>query len=182
MAGPSPYQPIQYPDQQLIVYAGEITIGPAHKFQVDSNSPTQFASGYNKGGTSFWVSAAVARDASGSGFVLANNAAAATASIGLATLGAPGGKPEVVQLYGLLTMDDWTPTTGTKNLVALGNYYLDVVSGKLTTVQPVGPAIAQIVGIAISPATLQIIPCWCGTSGTSPTADSQFHDFLVMGG
>lgn len=158
MSGPNPYGPIQYPDQQTLIYTGEVQIGDKSVWDILSRMPLHFASGYNKGASSFFMGAAIARDASGSGFRLASNAAAGTAAIGLAVLGAPGGQPEIVQLRGLFDLDDWTPVTGSKSLTALAYYYADSTSGRLITAAPTPPAFVNLVGQAISAQTMNITP------------------------
>lgn len=139
-----------------MLFPGMERIGVRELWQIKSRLPMFFASGSNKGATDFWMGAAVARDASGSGFTLANNAAVATTAIGLACLGSHAGQPEIVQLDGLFSLDDWTPVTGAINLTPLAFYWLDSTSGKLTSVMPVGPAISTLVGLAISTRTLKI--------------------------
>lgn len=158
MPGPFPYAPIQYTEQQTQLFPGMERIGVRDIWAIKSRLPMFFASGTNKGATSFWMGAAVARDLSGSGFVLANNSSVAGATIGLACLGAPAGQPEIVQIGGLFSLDSWTPVTGTANLAALGSYWLSSTPGMLTASVPIAPAAAQLVAVSISPRTLMIIP------------------------
>lgn len=156
MPGPFPYAPIQYTEQQTQLFPGMQRTGVRELWQIQSRLPMFFASATNKGPTTFWMGAAIARDASGSGFVLANNGALATTAIGLACLGAPPTQPEIVQLDGLFSLDDWTPVTGAANLTPLAFYWLDATSGKLTSALPTSPAISALVGYSISPRTLKI--------------------------
>lgn len=154
MPGPFPYAPIQYTEQQTQLFSGPTKIGVRDLWDIQSRLPQFFASGLNKGATSFWMGAAVARDSSGSGFVLANNASVSTMSIGLACLGAPPGQPEIVQLAGLFSLDDWTPVTGSSSLSSPASFWLSSTNGKITTSPPASPSIEQLLGISVSPRTL----------------------------
>lgn len=153
MSAPVPYQPLQYPEEPTLIYAGQQTLGNTHKFQVDSSNPTQFASGKNADASDFWFGEVIARQ--GSDFVSATSGNAASLAIGLATLGAPKGQPEMVQLYGLITIEDWTRTTGAASLIPGANYYLQNVRGTLSTA-PNG-AFTQLVGIATTAKTMEIV-------------------------
>lgn len=156
MSGPYPYAPIQYQELQNLIFPGQVKVGDRSIWEIHPRTPLFFASSTNKGAVSFWQGAAIARDPSGIGFVLANNGSAAGVAIGLACLGAPGTQPEIVQLAGLFTLNDWTPVTGTVSLTALAYYWLDSTNGKLTTVKPVLPTLATLVGYPVSPQTLNI--------------------------
>jgi hypothetical protein len=156
MAGPYPYAPIQYQEAQNLIFSSAVKRGDRLIWDIAARTPLFFASSTNKGATAFFQGAAIARDPSGTGFILANDANIATAAIGLACLGAPAGQPEIVQLAGLFTMDDWTPIAGAATLTALAYYWLAGVNGKLVSVKPVGPAIAELIGYAVSPQTLFI--------------------------
>lgn len=184
MSGPFPYAPIQYTEQQTQLFPGEIKIGDRELWQIMSRLPLDFASSTNKGATAFWMGAAIARHPSGSGFILANNTALATTAIGLACLGAPATQPEIVQLQGLFSLDDWTPVTGTANLTPLGFYWLDSTNGRLINSVPVPPAIQTLVGFAISPRTLRIgieeLAAIAGDSGGSGGAALDNDWFLYM--
>ena len=176
MPGPFPYSPLQYNEQQTLLFSGPERIGIRELWQIKSRLPQFFATGTNKGAASFWMGAAIARHPSGTGFVLASNAAAGTTTIGLACLGAPAGQPEIVQLDGLFNLDNWTPVTGSAALTPLGYYYLDATSGRLITTPPAAPALTQLVGLAISPNTLNlsIVPPVTG-GGLGYVAYGQFY-------
>jgi len=156
MSGPYPYSPILYQEEQNLLFAAQVKVGDRSIWEIRARTPQFFATGLNKGAVAFWQGAAIARDPSGSGFILANNANIASAAIGLACLGAPAGQPEIVQLTGLFTMDDWTPTIGAVSLAAVAYYWLSNTSGKLATAKPIGPAIAELVGYPVSAQSLFI--------------------------
>lgn len=156
MSGPFPYAPIQYQELQNLIFPGEVKRGDRFIWDIAARTPQFFASGTNKGLVSFFQGAAIARDPSGTGFILADNAAVATSTIGFACLGAPSTRAEIVQLAGLFTMDDWTPITGVVSLVPLAFYYLGA-NGGLTDILPIFPKIAQLVGYSISPKTLNLL-------------------------
>lgn len=157
MSGPFPYAGIQYQEAQNLIFPHEVKRGDRLIWDIAARTPLFFASSTNKGAPSFFQGAAIARDPSGSGFILANNATLAGAAIGLACLGAPATQPEIVQIAGLFTMDDWTPITGAKDLAAVSSYWLSGTPGQLVAAMPAPPAIGQLVGVAISPRSMMIV-------------------------
>ena len=62
-----------------------------------------------------------------------------------------------VQTEGLFTLSDWTSVIGAVNLAPNSMYYLDVVSGQITTVAPTTPGqIVQVIGRAVSVLVLDL--------------------------
>ncbi len=166
MPGPIPYAPIQYTEEQTMLFPGQALIGQRELWDIRSRLPINWASATNKGAIGFWMGAAIAIDASGSGFILADSSALVTQAVGLATLGAPAGDPEIVQLAGLFSLDDWTPVTGTVTLAPRGIYYLGT-NGMLVTGPP---NLVQVVGIAISSRTMDLVAaCSIAASRTTVT-------------
>lgn len=99
----------------------------------------------------------VAVDPSGVGVVLANGTVYGKECVGLATEDIAVGFTGVILVDGPLELADWTDVTGSADLVPLGVYFLDTVSGKLTTTPPetVG-YVLQRCGVQLTPAILQI--------------------------
>jgi hypothetical protein len=134
------------------------TPGPQGPAGADGTTATFDAE--NKSGGTLSAGIVVATHSSGSGTVKAIATAFGTLAIGLAaesTLSSVSGE---VQTSGSLTLSDWTAITGATELVARGRYYLSAATaGLLTTTAPstVGHII-QLVGVAISPSTLDIDP------------------------
>jgi len=114
----------------------------------------------NKSGGTLAAGVAVATHSSGTGTVKAIATAFSTLAIGLVAASTANGVSGDVQTTGPFTLADWTAITGTAELVARGRYYLSAsTAGLLTTTAPstVGQ-ILQLVGVAISPTTLDIDP------------------------
>jgi hypothetical protein len=61
-------------------------------------------------------------------------------------------------LQGEFEMSDWTLITGSTLLIPLAFYWLYGAPGKLTSVQPLGDALEQIVGFPLSPLIFNITP------------------------
>lgn len=83
-----------------------------------------------------------------SGCKLANATSDADFAIGMARTTSAPTDNTIIQLFGKLTLADWTAITGTATLSAGLTYYLSATSsGQMTTTSPIKP---QIIGIALS--------------------------------
>lgn len=80
-------------------------------------------------------------------------------AIGLLTLQSVTNTTAIVQLTGSLTLADWTNVAGVVSLTPRQLYYVDYTTpGKLTTTVPTATGqLIQIVGVAITTDTLDII-------------------------
>lgn len=111
----------------------------------------------NKESQAFIPGQPVARHSSGSGVWLAVASSLSRTGIGLAITATAPGFPATIQTEGRVTLDDWTPITGTLTLAALADYYLTTTAGQLATLPPTaGGTLTQRIGKAISSTTLQL--------------------------
>jgi hypothetical protein len=102
---------------------------------------------------------AVAVHGTGIGVLRATAVGADFPAVGLVRTAAEAGHVARVQTLGVFELQDWTAATGAVTLSALAPYFLDAVAGKLTTSpQAVGGRINQLVGKAVTPTTLRILP------------------------
>lgn len=114
-------------------------------------------SSQNKDSNAIAIGNAVTQDPSGTGIRLANASSTNTSCIGLSLDVINQGFAGRIISYGSLTLTDWTIVTGMINLIVKAKYYLDIVSGKLSTVPTsIIGQINQLVGVAIDIYTLEI--------------------------
>ncbi len=114
----------------------------------------------NKSGATLAVGAVVAPHSSGTGTIKAIATAYGTLAIGLARASTANGVSGVVQTTGPFTMSDWTSIAGATELTARAKYYLSpTTAGTITTTCPTtGGHVIQLVGVAVSPTTLDLDP------------------------
>lgn len=122
---------------------GKLFFTPAYRSKISST---------NKQGSTIQAGQVCAIHNSGIGFTYANATNDWYPAIGLAQSLMTDGAAGVVQTSGLFTLSDWTAITGTVELVARAQYWLDINSGMLVTsvsafmsgniVQPVGEAVS----------------------------------------
>ena len=114
----------------------------------------------NKSGGTLAAGIAVATHSSGSGTVKAIATGFATMAVGLVAASTANAVSGAVQTTGPFTLGNWTAITGTTELTARGRYYLSATTaGMLTTTAPsTGGQVIQLVGVAISPSTLDLDP------------------------
>jgi hypothetical protein len=169
--------PITFLERPTTLFQGQKLIGIASLYDLQSNTPPNYGCGTNDGAVSFIMGQPLARSPAGRGFILAKNDTTSHLAVGLCIRVGNPGEATVTQLAGVITLPDWTAICGTTNLVLLGDYYLDAVAGMLTLVPPVLPAIAQLVGKAMSAKTMNIV-CQV-VAGAIPTAPDQIKVYVA---
>lgn len=118
---------------------------------------TSLSSGENKDGSTISAGMACARHSSGTGFVHGDSTNNSKNAIGIAIEDILTTVSGETQVDGVLTLADWTASTGASTLAALGNYFLGT-GGQLTTTIPTTPGeVVQFVGRALSPLSMQIL-------------------------
>lgn len=153
---PLPQNIFRFEDRETFIYPGNIQIGTVSLYQFLATMTTDFAVGENVSGARFLKGQVIGRGPAATGFILANNASLSTQAIGLCGETADPGFGAAVQLSGPFCLFDWTAITGTVSLLPRTTYYLDSVSGKMTSILPVGPAIMQRMGYSLSPNVLNL--------------------------
>jgi len=118
--------------------------------------PTNNLATINKDSAALVAGQVVAAHPSGTGVQKAH-AAPGYEAVGLAKAPAAANAGVTVQLEGQFQLADWSAITGTTTLAARATYFLSPTSGQLTTTLPSGAGqIAQIVGVAVAPDTLDL--------------------------
>jgi hypothetical protein len=111
----------------------------------------------NTSGATVQAGQLVSKDGPGTGIVLADADALATACIGLVESAIGAGGSGVVRVDGTLELADWTAATGAAALVSGSTYYLSATAGQMTTVAPTAIGqVVQAIGTALSATTLSI--------------------------
>lgn len=118
--------------------------------------PLPTDSGENKDAATINAGQLVAVDASGVGFVLADNSGFGTRTYGFAVSTTAPTFSLDVQVGGILELADWTAGTGAVSLPARSRWFMGS-SGLLTQTAPAtAGSIVQIVGEAIAPQKMRI--------------------------
>lgn len=93
----------------------------------------------------------------GVGMILANAGDNLKNAIGTAAEDISQGNSGAVRIDGVLSLPDWTESSGSLTLLARTVYYLDLISGKMSASPPVvSGQVVQIVGRSIGPNELHV--------------------------
>lgn len=112
----------------------------------------------NKEGSTVAAGMVVATHSSGSGFTLADASGTAKPATGITRESIANTVSGKVQTEGLITLADWTASTGSSTLAAKANYFSDPANpGKMTTTAPSTTGhVTQLVGVAVSTDTMDL--------------------------
>jgi len=94
---------------------------------------------------------------SGTGFVRANASDNTKHTVGLLDVDTNVGASNNIITDGVFYMGDWTNVIGSATLAPKSDYFLDTVSGKLTTTPPIVPGqVSQPIGHSLSLTSLSV--------------------------
>lgn len=110
----------------------------------------------NKAGATIHAGQAVGLDASGSGWILADQGATVTRAVGLAVETKANAVSLAVQAGDVLELSDWTAATGAPTLPPRSRWYLGTAGLLSQTPSTAGGTITQLVGEALTPHKLAI--------------------------
>lgn len=113
----------------------------------------------NKSGSTVAAGMVVATHSSGTGFVLADGSSISYPAIGVTRASIANTVAGDVQTEGLITLSNWSASTGGATLTARANYFSDPANpGKLTTTVPTTVGyVVQLVGVAVSSDTMDLV-------------------------